>query len=276
MGPDQIKTEMAGALDFLKHVYQIFGFTYQLRLSTRPEKFLGDIKVWDMAEKGLQESLDAAELPWKLNPGDGAFYGPKIDITLQDALRRSHQCATIQLDFQLPLRFNLQYTDEKGEKQHPVMIHRAILGSTERMMAVLTENFGGKWPFWLSPRQAMVVPVGVPFNSYASEVASIMKTCGFCVEADLDDGNTMNKKVRNAQIAQFNFIFVVGEKEQSNRTVNVRTRDNKVHGEFTLEAVSAKFTELATERIIKSEEHGWSEEVEVASEKSKSSTPMSD
>merc|ERR1719334_246836 len=134
--PDQIKSEMAGALNFLKHVYQIFGFTYQLRLSTRPEKFLGDIKVWDMAEKGLQESLDAAELPWKLNPGDGAFYGPKIDITLQDALRRSHQCATIQLDFQLPLRFNLQYTDEKGEKQHPVMIHRAILGSTERMMAV--------------------------------------------------------------------------------------------------------------------------------------------
>merc|ERR1719273_810644 len=142
--PDQVKSEMAGALDFLKHVYTIFGFTYQLRLSTRPEKFLGDIAVWDKAEQDLQEALDAAELPWKLNPGDGAFYGPKIDITLQDALRRSHQCATIQLDFQLPLRFNLSFTDEKGEKKHPVMIHRAILGSTERMMAVLTENFGGE------------------------------------------------------------------------------------------------------------------------------------
>merc|ERR1719462_642255 len=135
------------------------------------------------------------------------------------------------------------------------------------MTAILTENFGGKWPFWLSPRQAMVVPVAPLYNDYAKEIVTMMKAGGFCVEADVDNGNTMNKKVRNAQLAQFNFIFVVGEKEQSNRTVN---------GEFTLEAVSAKFTELATERIIKSEEHGWSEEVEVASEKSKSSTPMSD
>ena len=142
--PDQIRSEMAGCMAFLKHVYSVFGFTYQLRLSTRPEKFLGDIAVWDQAEADLSASLDEAGLPWKLNPGDGAFYGPKIDITLQDALKRSHQCATIQLDFQLPLRFNLAYVDEKGEKQHPVMIHRAILGSVERMIAVLTENFGGE------------------------------------------------------------------------------------------------------------------------------------
>merc|ERR1712110_798859 len=274
--PEQVKTEMAGALDFLKHVYTIFGFTYQLRLSTRPEKFLGDIAVWDKAEKDLQESLDAAGLPWTLNPGDGAFYGPKIDITLQDALRRSHQCATIQLDFQLPLRFNLSYTDEKGEKKHPVMIHRAILGSTERMMAVLTENFGGKWPFWMSPRQAMVVPVGVPFNGYAKEVADMLRSKGFCCDADNDDGNTMNKKVRNAQLAQYNFIFVVGEKEQNNRTVNVRTRDNKVHGEFTLDALCEKFQELADQRILKSEEYGWSPAEEKVEEKEKSATPMSD
>lgn len=151
--PDQIKEEMAGCLDFLKHVYSIFGFTYQLRLSTRPEKFMGDIEIWDGAEKDLADSLNSINLPWKLNPGDGAFYGPKIDITLQDALKRQHQCATIQLDFQLPKRFNLSFIDEKGEKQHPVMIHRAILGSVERMVAVLTENYGGKWPFWISPRQ---------------------------------------------------------------------------------------------------------------------------
>ena len=142
--PDQIKAEMAGALDFLKHIYSVFGFTYQLRLSTRPEKFLGDISVWDQAEKDLSDSLDNVGLPWKLSPGDGAFYGPKIDITLQDALRRQHQCATIQLDFQLPIRFNLNYVDKKGEKKHPIMIHQAILGSCERMMAVLTENFGGR------------------------------------------------------------------------------------------------------------------------------------
>merc|ERR1712083_10978 len=196
--------------------------------------------------------------------------------TLQDALKRQHQCATIQLDFQLPMRFNLGYVDEKGEKQHPVMIHRAILGSVERMTAILTENFGGKWPFWLSPRQAMVVPVAPLYNDYAREVVNLMKTGGFCVEADLDDGNTMNKKVRNAQIAQFNFIFVVGEKEQSNRTVNVRTRDNKVHGEFSLDAVLEKFREMDSERILKSEEHGWSPKSEEVPEKEKSESPESE
>merc|ERR1740128_40789 len=220
--------------------------------------------------------MDAVGIPWKLNPGDGAFYGPKIDINLQDALKRQHQCATIQLAFNLPKRFNLSYIDEKGEKQKPVMIHRAILGSVERMIAVLTENYGGKWPFWLSPRQVMVVPVGIPFNGYASEVAGRMRTLGYCAEADTDDGNTMNKKVRNAQIAQYNFIFVVGEKEQNNRTVNVRTRDNKVHGEFTLDALCEKFQELADQRILKSEEYGWSPAEEKVEEKEKSATPMSD
>merc|ERR1712048_1543624 len=172
---------------------------------------------------------------------------------------------------------NLSYVDEKGEKQHPVMIHRAILGSVERMTAILTENFGGKWPFWLSPRQAMVVPVGLPFNNYAKEISEIMRARGFCVEADTDDGNTMNKKVRNAQLAQFNFIFVVGKKEKTNRTVNVRTRDNKVHGEFTIEAVLDKFQELADLRILKSEEYGWSPPSEnQESDKEKSATPVSE
>merc|ERR1739844_700652 len=211
--------------------------------------------VWNKAEKDLEDCLNGLQLPWTLEPGDGAFYGPKIDITLMDALRRNHQCATIQLDFQLPLRFNLGYVDEKGEKQAPVMIHRAILGSCERMMAVLTESFGGKWPFWLSPRQAMVVPVGLPFNSYAKEVSDMMRAKGFCVEADTDDGNTMNKKVRNAQLAQYNFIFVVGEKERENGTVNIRTRDNKVHGEKSIDQVKELFKELSEKRILNSEEY---------------------
>lgn len=271
--PDQIKAEMAGCLDFLKYVYEVFGFTYQLRLSTRPEKYMGDIEVWNKAEKDLEDSLNSVGLPWKLNPGDGAFYGPKIDITLQDALKRNHQCATIQLDFQLPKRFNLAYIDDKGEKQAPVMIHRAILGSVERMIAVLTESYGGKWPFWLSPRQVMVVPVGVPFNGYANEVASKLRYLGFCAEADTDDGNTMNKKVRNAQLAQVNFIFVVGDKEQTNKTVNVRTRDNKVHGEFTVDAVVDKFNQLRDERVLNSEEYGWSPVEEKKEEPEKSSSP---
>uniref|UniRef100_A0A0K2TU10 threonine--tRNA ligase n=1 Tax=Lepeophtheirus salmonis TaxID=72036 RepID=A0A0K2TU10_LEPSM len=252
--PNQIKDEMKGALDFLKAVYHTFGFSYNLALSTRPEKFMGDPSVWDQAEKDLTESLNATGLPWKLNPGDGAFYGPKIDVNLTDALRRQHQCGTIQLDFQLPLRFNLNYIDDKGEKKHPVIIHRAILGSVERMFAILTESFGGKWPFWLSPRQAMVVPVGPQFNEYALNIKKKLTEEGFCCEADVDDGSTMNKKVRNAQLAQFNFIFVVGEKERENQTVNIRTRDNKVHGERSIDDVIAKFKVLSKDRVLNSEE----------------------
>lgn len=249
---DQIKQEMAGCLDFLKSVYGIFGFTFQLCLSTRPEKYLGDIKVWEEAEKQLAESLDASGEKWELNPGDGAFYGPKIDITIKDALKRSHQCATIQLDFQLPERFDLTYVGGDGdqtEKKRPVMIHRAILGSVERMIAILTENYGGKWPFWLSPRQAIVVPVGMPFDDYAREVSQALNESGFMCEPDLDPGNTMNKKIRNAQLAQYNFIFVVGEKEMSNKTVNVRTRDNEVHGEHSIEHVVQRFKELRDAKV---------------------------
>ncbi|XP_071503272.1 threonine--tRNA ligase 1, cytoplasmic-like isoform X2 [Diadema antillarum] len=251
---DQIETEIAGCLDFLKSVYSVFGFTYKLVLSTRPEKFLGEIEVWDNAEKQLARSLDAFGEDWKLNPADGAFYGPKIDITIHDALRRSHQCATIQLDFQLPIRFNLKYSATDGTEKRPVIIHRAILGSVERMIAILTENFGGKWPFWLSPRQCMVIPVGPMFNDYATSVRDKLHAAGFCCEVDTDAGDTMNKKIRNAQLAQFNFILVVGEKEKTNGTANVRTRDNKVHGEKSTDDIIIRFRELQTSRCNTSEE----------------------
>lgn len=155
----------------------------------------------------MEDSLNEFGDPWKLNPGDGAFYGPKIDITIMDALKRSHQCATIQLDFQLPIRFNLTYVSESGDKKRPVIIHRAILGSVERMIAILTESYAGKWPFWLSPRQAMVIPVGPTYDSYAQEVKQLIYEAGFMCEVDTDAGDTMNKKIRNAQLAQFNFIL---------------------------------------------------------------------
>ena len=259
--PDQIKEEIRGALDFLKTVYTTFGFTYSLKLSTRPEKFLGDIEVWDKAEKMMEESLNESGLDWKLNPADGAFYGPKIDITLMDALRRQHQCATIQLDFQLPIRFNLNYVDDKGEKKRPVIVHRAVLGSVERMFAVLLESCAGKWPFWISPRQVMIVPVAGPFNEYANKLRQDLRSCGYMCDTDVDDSNTMNKKVRNAQLAQYNFIFVVGEKEQQNGTVNIRTRDNKVRGEKSLDWVKEHFKELSEKRILNSEEYGFQDEV---------------
>uniref|UniRef100_A0A182XNS7 threonine--tRNA ligase n=1 Tax=Anopheles quadriannulatus TaxID=34691 RepID=A0A182XNS7_ANOQN len=247
--PDQIREEITGCLDFLRHVYTIFGFTFNLVLSTRPEKYLGEIEVWNEAEKALADSLDKFGEPWKENPGDGAFYGPKIDITIMDALKRNHQCATIQLDFQLPIRFNLNYIDDSGEKKRPVIIHRAVLGSVERMIAILTENYAGKWPFWLSPRQVMVVPVGPAYDDYADQVRQRLHEAGFMVEADLDAGDTMNKKIRNAQLAQFNFILVVGEKERSSETVNVRTRDNKVHGEVTVNDLVTKLSKLRDDSI---------------------------
>ncbi|GJQ78393.1 Aats-thr [Trypoxylus dichotomus] len=241
---EQIKDEMKGALDFLRHVYDIFGFSFNLVLSTRPERYLGDIEMWDQAEKALEESLNEFGQKWALNPGDGAFYGPKIDITIMDALRRQHQCATIQLDFQLPIRFNLSYVSETGDKKRPVIIHRAIFGSVERMIAILTESYAGKWPFWLSPRQVMVIPIAPPFDTYAMEVKKRIYDAGFLCEVDTDPGDTMNKKVRNAQLAQFNFILVVGEKERSRSTVNVRTRDNVVHGELSIDDVIEKFKSI--------------------------------
>jgi threonyl-tRNA synthetase len=228
---NQIEQEVSGALDFLTFVYSKFGFEFSIALSTRPEKFLGEIQQWDRAEKALADCLDRCGQKWKLNPGDGAFYGPKIDIQLTDALKRKHQCATIQLDFQLPIRFGLQYKNEDGSFARPVIIHRAILGSVERMMAVLTEHTGGKWPFWLSPRQAVVIPVAPNFIDYAQQVQKQLWAAGYWVDVD-DSRNQLNKKIREGQLAQYNFILVVGGEEQAAGGVNVRTRDNQVRADI--------------------------------------------
>jgi threonyl-tRNA synthetase len=236
---DQIKAEVLGALDFMRFVYGCFGMSYRLELSTRPAKALGDSALWDLAEGQLEEALDefAGKGNWKINAGDGAFYGPKIDIKVYDAMERIHQCATVQLDFQLPIRFDLKFRAEAeaaGEAfQRPVMVHRAMLGSVERMAAVLTEHWGGKWPLWLSPRQMCVVPVDMKFIDYALEVKQELHNAGFYIDVD-DSHRTLNKKVREAQLAQYNHILVVGEKEAQVRAVNVRTRDNEVKGTIAL------------------------------------------
>ncbi|XP_045216182.2 threonine--tRNA ligase 1, cytoplasmic-like isoform X3 [Mercenaria mercenaria] len=254
--PEQIEQEVLGCLEFLKFVYGVFGFTFELKLSTRPDGFLGDPALWETAEKDLATTLDKFGYKWELNPGDGAFYGPKIDITITDALRRPHQCATIQLDFQLPIRFNLGYIGASGdgEKLRPVIIHRAILGSVERMMAILCESYGGKWPFWLSPRQAIVIPVASAFDEYAMQVKQQIFDAGFLCDAELDPSNTLNKKVRNSQLAQYNFILVVGEKEVESKSANVRTRDNKVHGEHSIEKIIERFNSFKETRCLDAEE----------------------
>uniref|UniRef100_A0A672IGN3 threonine--tRNA ligase n=1 Tax=Salarias fasciatus TaxID=181472 RepID=A0A672IGN3_SALFA len=236
---DQIESEMKGCLDFLRCVYDVFGFSFQLHLSTRPEKYLGDIAVWNQAEK----------VNWVI------VYSITIDIKIKDAIGRYHQCATIQLDFQLPIRFDLTFVGKDGDdKGRPVIIHRAILGSVERMIAILTENYAGKWPLWLSPRQVMLVPVNPSCEEYAKRVCKQFTDAGFTADADLDSGCLLNKKIRNAQLAQYNFILVVGEKEKMTNSVNVRTRDNKVHGELSVSEVMARLTLLKQSRCRNAEE----------------------
>ncbi|XP_009794575.1 threonine--tRNA ligase, mitochondrial 1 [Nicotiana sylvestris] len=240
----QIKDEVKGVLDFISYVYTIFGFTFDLKLSTRPEKYLGDLESWNKAEDALAEALDEFGKPWEKNEGDGAFYGPKIDISVSDAMRRKFQCATLQLDFQLPQRFNLAYSaEDENKRERPVMIHRAILGSVERMFAILLEHFKGKWPFWLSPRQAMVCPVSDKSQSYALELRERIHDAGYYVDVDTSD-RTIQKKVREAQVAQYNYILVVGEAEASSRQVSVRVRDKPDHQVMTVGDLLAHFKDM--------------------------------
>ncbi|KAG2176998.1 hypothetical protein INT43_007652 [Umbelopsis isabellina] len=255
---EQILPEISSCLSFVERVYTAFQFPqYDFTLSTRPkEGYIGSLQEWDNAESALRKALDATGKTWTIKEGDGAFYGPKIDIMIRDSGGRSHQTATIQLDFQLPRRFNLRYSDENDQIQTPVIVHRAILGSIERMMAILIEHTGGKWPFWLSPRQGVVIPVATQFMDYAQEVANIL-ACGdaekpnmanYYVDADTSPRDRLNKMIRRAQLNQYNYIFVVGQKELDERTVNVRTRKGQVLGTMSLEAVRDLFAQATVNK----------------------------
>ncbi|KAM8932211.1 threonine--tRNA ligase, mitochondrial isoform 1-T1 [Lycaon pictus] len=252
--PDQLEEEIQGCLDFLRSVYAVLGFSFRLALSTRPSGFLGESCLWDQAEQVLQRVLEEFGEPWDLKPGDGAFYGPKIDVHLHDALGRPHQCGTIQLDFQLPLRFDLQYKGQAGVLERPVLIHRAVLGSVERMLGVLAESYGGKWPLWLSPFQVVVIPVGAEQEEYAREAQQRLQAAGLVCDLDADSGLTLSRRVRRAQLAHYNFQFVVGQKEQSKKTVNIRTRDNRQLGERDLTEAVQRLLELQNTRVSDAEE----------------------
>lgn len=225
-------SEIEGLFDFLQSIYGLFGFTFKLKLSTRPEKYLGELETWNYAEEQLKKAMTKfMGDDWTIDEGDGAFYGPKIDITIADALKREFQCATIQLDYQAPLNFKLEYmTNEKAQpgaaqpkegenkeaenktaelaagRARPVVIHRAIIGSFERFLGILIEHFGGKWPFWISPRQILIVPVMPAVNDYVEELQTILRGDKLNVDIDIS-GNTMQKKIRTGQLAQYNFIF---------------------------------------------------------------------
>jgi threonyl-tRNA synthetase len=240
---EQIGVEIAALIDFARHIYvDVMKMDFHhVELSTRPEKFMGEVKDWDAAEKALAKALDQAAVAYVVNEGDGAFYGPKIDFHIQDALGRTWQTATIQLDFQLPQRFGCAYLGEDGQKHDVVMIHRALLGSLERFLGVLMEHYAGKLPLWLSPEQVRVLPITDRNNDYAQKTVSELGLAGLRASVD-DRRETLNKKVREAQLDYVPYILVVGDKEASEGTVTVRTRDGTVHGAEATSAFCARLT----------------------------------
>ena len=250
MKPSDIENEILSILKLADEIYSMFGLNYHLELSTRPEKgTIGTDEDWDIATKGLQEALDKSGKPYRINAGDGAFYGPKIDFHIRDALNRTWQCGTIQLDMALPEKFQLEYTDQDGSKPRPVMLHRAILGSVERFFGILIEHFAGRFPLWISPLQVRLLTVADRHQPYADEIAKAIKSAGFHCDVD-HAAESVSKKVRNAQLAQINYILTIGDKEVENRTLNVRTRDNVVHGEVSLEPFLQAITKEKNERSL--------------------------
>ena len=251
MQPSQIKDEILGVLHLVKEIYETFGLHYTFELSTRPEKSMGSDEDWKMTTAGLQEALDEWGSDYKINEGDGAFYGPKIDLHVHDAIGRRWQCGTIQLDMSLPEKFKLEYKDSDGEYKRPIMIHRAIFGSIERFLGILIEHFAGKFPFWMSPLPIRVIPVAEAHADYARDVVRQIRDAGFLCDCD-ESPESLGKRVRNAQLLKINYMLTVGDKEVQNKSIALRTRDNVVHGEINLEDFLKKCTIEYKERKLTS------------------------
>ena len=234
MLPEQIKSEILGVINLIDKVYSVLGFKYTVELSTRPEDSMGSDEDWAMAENSLKEALDEAKLLYKINPGDGAFYGPKIDFHVQDSLGRDWQCGTIQLDFQLPQRFELEYIGSDGEKHRPIVIHRVIFGSIERFIGILIEHFAGKFPVWLSPVQVKILPISENFVQYGDEIVKKLKAKNIRCEIDRR-AEKIGYKIREARQERVPYMIVVGEKEQSDGTISLRSRKNGDEGSKYLE-----------------------------------------
>ena len=251
MKPSDIKLEILQVLSLVEKTYSTFGLPYRLELSTKPDKSIGTEEDWDIATKGLQGALDEWGQPYRVNEGDGAFYGPKIDIHIKDALGRSWQCGTVQLDMALPEKFSLEYMDSDGVAKRPVMIHRALFGSVERFFGILIEHFVGKFPLWLSPVQVRVLTVADRHTEYAQEVCQKIKKAGLLCEVD-HTSESVNKKIRTAQLDQVNYMITVGDKEIENKTIALRTRDNVLHGEIVLSRFIEDLLKENNERSLES------------------------
>lgn len=235
MTEEQITGEIQGVIRLIDEVYSLFGFKYHVELSTRPENSMGSDEDWKLATDGLKKALDDLHINYRVNEGDGAFYGPKIDFHLEDSLGRTWQCGTIQLDFQLPLRFEAEYVGADGEKHRPIMIHRVALGSIERFIGILVEHYAGKFPVWLAPVQVKILTISGKNGSYARQVFEEMKTRGIRCELD-DRGEKIGYKIREARSERIPYILVTGDKEEEDKTVSVRSRDRGELGAMKVDA----------------------------------------
>ena len=247
MTPDQIKDEIKGVVNLIDSVYKTFGFQYHIELSTMPEDHMGAQEDWDNATDALRAAISELGYDYEVNEGDGAFYGPKLDFHLTDCLGRTWQCGTIQLDFQLPERFELEYTGEDGAKHRPIMIHRVVFGSIERFIGILTEHFAGAFPLWLSPVQVKVLPISERHHEYAEKVAAQLQEASLRVEADLRN-EKIGYKIREAQLQKTPYMLVVGDKEAETGTVSVRGRKDGDLGAMALADFSAKACEESKNR----------------------------
>ena len=242
MLPEQIKDEIKGVIKLIDEVYATFGFKYKVELSTRPENSMGSDEEWQLAENALQGALEEINMDFKVNQGDGAFYGPKIDFHLEDSLGRTWQCGTIQLDFQLPQRFDLNYIGSDGEKHRPIVIHRVVFGSIERFIGILIEHYAGKFPTWLSPVQVKVLPISDQFNDYAKGVLSTLTANN--IRADLDErAEKIGYKIREARNERVPYIIVVGEKEQTSKSIALRSREKGDEGSYSLNEFISRIKE---------------------------------
>ena len=225
--PEQLEDEIFNILDLNLHILKTFGFAeYDIYLSTRPEKYVGSDEHWRQATDALKQALDKKELTYEIDPGEGVFYGPKIDIKIKDQLGRSWQCSTIQVDFNLPERFDVTYTGADNQEHRPIMIHRALMGSLERFVGVLIEHYAGSFPLWFAPVQARLLNITDDQADYCEEIYALMRKAGVRIEKDLRN-EKLNYKIREAQMAKIPYMLIVGDKEKEDRTVTVRLRDGK-------------------------------------------------
>lgn len=249
MEPHQVKQEIIGVIELADYFYRLFDFTYEVELSTRPENSMGSDEMWDLATRSLEEALRELEVDYRVNPGEGAFYGPKIDFHLRDCLGRRWQCGTIQLDFAMPEKFDLYYIGEDGNRHRPVMLHRTVLGSIERFLGILIEQFAGAFPLWLAPVQVVILPIAERHIDYAREIKDIIFSEEIRVEIN-DENATLGAKIRKAEVEKVPYLAIIGDREIENRTLSIRKRKKGDIGSFTLDELLKNLKREIEEKVV--------------------------